>query len=236
MWLVYLLLGIVAAALVVVVLAVYLAYFAATLVLAAVTAGAVSAVALLWAYLVTFTKVLVLRPASLTPPGRWPQSSKDADPAVLQYFYGPAFADAWHIAAIAADRGRRQAKKGVEAIKWAFSADSIPWLTAPVGVGAVVGAFTASPPRFSVSSPGRWFTRRSWRSAGYWLRRSPRSCGSRTPQGCGLGVFAWCARGAASMCPIRHTRAPGETVRVVTRTSGQESSASSGATACAGTA
>jgi hypothetical protein len=141
MWLVYLLLGIVVAALAVVVLAVYLPYFAATLVLAAVIAGAVSALALLWAYLVTFTKVLVLRPASLTPPGRWPQSSKDADPAVLQYFYGPALADAWHIAAIAADRGRRQAKKGAEAIKWAFSADSIPWLTAPVGVGAVVGAF-----------------------------------------------------------------------------------------------
>ena len=68
---------------------------------AAICAFAVYGLGMPIAYLVSLGQVLVVRPPSLADPRWWPAPAEDADPAVLQYFYGPARADAEHAVRVA---------------------------------------------------------------------------------------------------------------------------------------
>ena len=68
----------------------YAGYLALAIPISAVAAFAAYSVGLPVAYFVGLWRVLVDRPPSLPSPKRQPKRPADADPAVLQYFYGPA--------------------------------------------------------------------------------------------------------------------------------------------------
>src|SRR6266516_3568298 len=69
------------------------------------------------------------RPGCL-PPG--------ADPAVLQYFYGPATADADQAIRAAYDDCREFWDSGAGRIRSFFRSDK-PWINRPIGVGVAAG-------------------------------------------------------------------------------------------------
>ena len=70
--------------------AVYLVYLACAVPIAAISAFAVYGLGMPVAYFVGLGRVLVARPAGLPSPQRRLKLPADADPAVPQYFYGPA--------------------------------------------------------------------------------------------------------------------------------------------------
>ena len=69
---------------------------------------------------------------------RRPKMPADADPAIRQYFYGPAVADAGHALRTAYRDGRRFWRTRRRLVGSAFTADGAV-LTWPFGVGAAVG-------------------------------------------------------------------------------------------------
>src|SRR6516165_8635116 len=72
----------------------YVIYLAIVVPAAALAAAAVYGVGVPARYFIALGRVLIARPAGLPAPRRRPRLPADADPAVLQYFYGPATADA----------------------------------------------------------------------------------------------------------------------------------------------
>src|ERR1700680_1500544 len=125
MWLFYLLVLIAAAVVIAAAAALYLGYVAAAGLLAAAVAVAVYGLGLPAAYLAGLGEVLAVRPAGLSPPGTWPQLPEGADPAVLQYFYGPAMADARHATAVAYRRCQALWSRGTGALRSSMDAEML---------------------------------------------------------------------------------------------------------------
>jgi hypothetical protein len=138
MWLVYVVLFILGAAAAVAGLGLYLSYAAASALLAAGVAIVAYGVGLPAVYLATLGDVLGRRPAGLAPPETWPQPSDAADPAVLQYFYGPARADARHAMTVAYQASRDWWGRGGTAVGRALHAGLLPF-TVPAALGGAAG-------------------------------------------------------------------------------------------------
>ena len=116
----------------------YLAYVACAVPIGAIAAFAVYSLGMPVAYLIGLGRVLVRRGPSLPSPARRPKIPAGADPAVLQYFYGPALADADHAVRIAYRECRRLWQRGSRTVASAFGGDTAI-LTGPLGVGGAVG-------------------------------------------------------------------------------------------------
>jgi hypothetical protein len=119
-------------------LIVYLIYVVVAVPAAAVAAFAVYAVVIPGSYLLALTRVLGTRPAWLPEPRRAPKLPAGADPAVPQYFYGPAAADAGQAVRLAYDGARGRWNSGARKIISSFGGDEA-MLTAPLGIGAAAG-------------------------------------------------------------------------------------------------
>jgi Double-GTPase 2 len=117
----------------------YLIYVAITLPVSAAVAAAGYAVGMPVAYLAGLGQVLVTRPPSLGSPPRRPRRPEGADPALLQYFYGPAIADADQAVRAAYGSCRKFWEFGAAAIQSSFEMDGSPMLTAPLGAGGAIG-------------------------------------------------------------------------------------------------
>jgi hypothetical protein len=115
----------------------YLAYIACAIPIGAVAAFAAYTAGLPVAYFISLGHVLL--PEDPARPGlARPKLPANADPAVLQYFYGPAVADARHALRTAYQDGRRLWRRGAALIRAAFTGDA-GLLTWPFGVGAAIG-------------------------------------------------------------------------------------------------
>jgi Double-GTPase 2 len=117
----------------------YLGYLAFSVPASAALAFVVYAIGVPGLYMTALGKVLAARPAGLPAPRRWPKSPADGDPAVLQYFYGPALADADHVRRVAYGDGRKFWQWGLETVAESFGAGDGAWLTGPLGVGGAIG-------------------------------------------------------------------------------------------------
>jgi hypothetical protein len=116
----------------------YLAYLACAVPIGAIAAFAVYSVGMPVAYFIGLERVLVRRAPSLPGPARRRKTPADADPAVLQYFYGPALDDADHAVRIAYRECRRLRQRGSRIVASAFSGN-VAIVTGPLGVGGAVG-------------------------------------------------------------------------------------------------
>lgn len=128
---VYIVLGIVGVAL-------YLGYLACAVPIAAIFTFACYGLGMPIAYFVGLWRVLVARPSGLSRPKRLPKVPADADPAILQYFYGPALTDADHAVRVAYDTCRNLWRRGGQAVVSSFGRDEAI-LTGPLGVGGAIG-------------------------------------------------------------------------------------------------
>ena len=117
---------------------VYVLYLVVAMPLAAIAACTIYTVRVPFTYLVVLTRVLVIRPRWLPEWKRPPRGSAKADPAVLQYFYGPAVADADLTVRVAYENGERLLRSGAKRIIRLLKSDT-PWLAGPLGVGGAVG-------------------------------------------------------------------------------------------------
>ena len=117
----------------------YLGYLAVSVPASAAVAFAGYAIAVPCAYVAGLGKVLATRPPELPAPRRRPRSPPDGDPAVLQYFYGPALADADHALQVAMASCRKLWEFGVDGAAQSFDTDDGVWFTGPLGVGGAVG-------------------------------------------------------------------------------------------------
>jgi hypothetical protein len=117
----------------------YLAYLAVTIPVSAAIACAVYAIGMPGAYVMGLAKVLATRSPGLPAPSRWPKPSADDDPAVLQYFYGPAMADADHAVRVAYGNCQKLWQTGLKAAGDSFTGDQVAWFSGPLGVGGVIG-------------------------------------------------------------------------------------------------
>jgi hypothetical protein len=116
----------------------YLAYIACALPVAAAAAFAVYGLGMPGAYLYGLGQVLVFREALPSGPSRALKLPDDADPAVPQYFYGPAVVDADHAVRVARGNCQRLWDQGRTAVRSAFEADQA-LVTWPLGAGGAVG-------------------------------------------------------------------------------------------------
>jgi len=116
----------------------YVVYLAIVVPAAALAAGVMYCVGVPVRYFIALTRVLVVRPPGLPAPWRQPRPPAGADPAVLQYFYGPAIADAEQALQAAYDDCRRFWDAGAARIRSFFRGDK-PWVTRPLGVGGAAG-------------------------------------------------------------------------------------------------
>jgi hypothetical protein len=91
------------------------------------------------AYLAGLGEVLVVRPPALPAAKRQPELPEDADPAVPQYFYGPAVADADQAVRVAYDHCRKLLDFGTQEIRRSFHAGISPFITGPLGVAGAIG-------------------------------------------------------------------------------------------------
>src|SRR5215813_13070716 len=107
----------------------YVVYLAIVVPAAALAAGVTYCLGVPARYFIALGRVLVVRPPGL-PAG--------ADPAVLQYFYGPAVADAEQTIRAAYDDCRRFWDAGAARIRSFFRGDK-PWVNRPLGVGVAAG-------------------------------------------------------------------------------------------------
>ena len=113
---------------------IYLMYLVTATPLAAIFACAAYAVRIPGTYLLVLARVLVIRPAGLPDWKRPPRAAGNADPAVLQYFYGPAAADADLTVRLAYNDCRRFWSYGATKVFGSFTSAE-PWFTGPLGVG-----------------------------------------------------------------------------------------------------
>jgi hypothetical protein len=132
MWVLYLLGTIIVAGL-------YLGYLAVTVPASAALACVAYAIGMPGAYMTGLGKVLAARPPELPAPRKWPKPPADGDPAVLQYFYGPALSDADQAVRVAYGNCRSLWASGLELAGDAFTGDEEVWFTGPLGVGGVIG-------------------------------------------------------------------------------------------------
>jgi double-GTPase-like protein len=116
----------------------YVVYLAIVVPTAALAAGAAYCLGVPARYFIALGRVLVVRPPGLPAPWRQPRPPASADPAVLQYFYGPAMADAEQTIRAAYDDSRRFWDAGAARIRSFFRGDK-PWITRPLGVGGAAG-------------------------------------------------------------------------------------------------
>jgi len=137
MWVLYILAFIIIASL-------YLAYLAITIPTSAAIACAVYTVGMPGAYVMGLGKVLAARPPGLSAPRNWPKPPAEDDPAVLQYFYGPAMADADHAVRVAYGNCKKLWDAGLKAARDSFTDDELAWFTGPLGVGGVIGMVLGS--------------------------------------------------------------------------------------------
>jgi hypothetical protein len=115
----------------------YLVYAACALPLAIVAAVVIYGAGMPLAYLYGLGQVLILRPAWLPPPSRQLKLAADADPAVPQYFYGPALIDADHAVRVANGSCRRFLQRGLKTVLQCFDGDApLAW---PLGAGGGFG-------------------------------------------------------------------------------------------------
>jgi Double-GTPase 2 len=124
--------------LVVVLALLYVIYLACAIPISAIVAFAAYSVGLPVTYFVSTWRVLVVRPPSLPSPRRGPKIPAGSDPAVLQYFYGPALVDAEHAARVAYGSCRDLWQRGAQAVTSSFHGDR-PLLTGPMGAGGAIG-------------------------------------------------------------------------------------------------
>lgn len=117
----------------------YLAYLAVTVPASAAVACAAYAIGMPAAYLNGLGQVLVARPSALPAPRKWPEPPADGDPAILQYFYGPAMADADHAVRVAFGNCRKLWDSGAKAARDCVTGDEVAWFTGPLGVGGAIG-------------------------------------------------------------------------------------------------
>ena len=112
----------------------YLGYFVCALPVAAVAAFTIYGLGMPLAYLYGLAQVLVVRPPWLSVPARQPKLPAGADPAVLQYFYGPALVDADHAVRVAHGNCRAFVQRGLRAVVGSVSSGAtlMGW---PVGIG-----------------------------------------------------------------------------------------------------
>jgi hypothetical protein len=122
----------------IVIAALYLVYVACAVPIAAAVAFVAYSVGLPVAYFTGLWRVLVSRPASLPKPKRVPKIPAGADPAVLQYFYGPALTDADHAVRVAYATCRDLWRRGAQAVTSSFRGEAVI-LSAPAGVGGALG-------------------------------------------------------------------------------------------------
>jgi len=116
----------------------YLGYVACAVPIAAAAAFVAYSVGLPVAYCIGLWRVLVSRPAGLPSPKRLPKIPAGADPAVPQYFYGPALTDADHAVRVAYGTCRELWRRGVRTVTSSFHGEGVV-LKAPVGVGGALG-------------------------------------------------------------------------------------------------
>lgn len=121
-----------------VVAVIYVMYLAIVMPLAAMVACAAYALAIPCIYLLFLARILVIRPVWLPEPGRRPKLPAGADPAVLQYFYGPAATDADQAVRLAYEDSRRFWNSGVKRVMNYFDTNN-PWITGPLGIGVAAG-------------------------------------------------------------------------------------------------
>jgi Double-GTPase 2 len=91
------------------------------------------------AYLAGLAEVLVVRPPSLPAATRQLELPEDADPALPQYFYGPAAADADQAVRVGYGRCRKLWDLGAQEVWRSFHADISPLVTGPLGVAGAIG-------------------------------------------------------------------------------------------------
>jgi ABC-type phosphonate transport system ATPase subunit len=132
MWIVYLL-GILLA------ISLYLGYVAVTVPLLAGLACLVYAFGMPIVYLKGMGKVLVTRSKGLPAAAKWPKPITGSDPALFQYFYGPAMADARHAVKVASGNCQDLWESGTETAGDAFTGEDTTWFTAPLAIGGVIG-------------------------------------------------------------------------------------------------
>ncbi len=200
------------------------------------TAVAVFVVYAVWLPALYFTslwRVLIARPPGLSAPGLQPKTRAGADPAVLQYFYGPALADADQAIRDARGSGREFWQRGVDAIRGSFTGEGAVW-RAPFGAGGAIGMVagtavgavaTAALALIQLAAIGV--------TAGLARLAAPR-CAASTRSCCGSRTSAWSVRAATSGSPTPGTNVPGRDARGGTGTSGLAGSASCAAAASAG--
>ncbi len=116
----------------------YLAYIACALPIAAISAFVVYGLGMPVAYLYGLGQVLAFRSALPSGPSRPLKLPGNPDPAVPQYFYGPAMVDADHAVGVARGNCRWLWEQGAAAVKSSFEPGQAP-LTWPLGVGGTIG-------------------------------------------------------------------------------------------------
>lgn len=117
---------------------IYLLYLAIVVPATAMVVFATYALRIPGSYLLVLARVLAFRPPWLPDWKHPPRVPKKADPAVLQYFYGPAVADADLTVRLAFDLSLRLWNSGIRKIIDSFASDDM-WITGPLGLGRVVG-------------------------------------------------------------------------------------------------
>jgi len=117
---------------------IYVMYLVTVTPLAAMVVCAAYALRIPGTYLLVLARVLVIRPAWLPDWKRPPHVPGNADPAVLQYFYGPAAADADLTVRLAYDDCRRFWSYGARKVVRSFNS-AAPLFTGPLGVGGAAG-------------------------------------------------------------------------------------------------
>ena len=118
--------------------ALYLAYLACAVPVAIAVGFVAYGVGLPVAYFTGLWRVLVSRPPWLPNPKRPPKIPAGADPAVLQYFYGPALTDADHAVRVAYATCRDLWRRGARYVMSAFRGQGVVF-SAPAGVGGAIG-------------------------------------------------------------------------------------------------
>jgi hypothetical protein len=117
----------------------YVIYLVIAVPLTVVLSCAGYSVGLPLTYLAGLAEVLVIRPSALPAAKRQVELPEDADPAVPQYFYGPAVTDADQAVRVAYGRCRKLWHLGAHQVWIFFHGDISPFITGPLGVGGAIG-------------------------------------------------------------------------------------------------
>lgn len=115
--------------------AVYLVYAALAILIAGVIAAAVYGVGVPVMYLIGLGEALLVQPPSVSRAAR----RGAADPAVPQYFYGPAWADAKNAMRVAYDQCQIFLSRGKRKVTKCFFAAPEALATVPAGLGGAAG-------------------------------------------------------------------------------------------------